>query len=202
MGPHRGALPVDVVAHVDGSGDDLRRGSEVGHLGRVGRVGDVGYLVRPVGEQALDEVAVRRRLVHAPGAGQFRRSHSDPVHLHVVGMAVAAVVVVDGQDVGVLLPEDGGQARGGLVEIGARERSREVVRGLALHTGIVVAEELDPVDAQHLGRVQLLGNPALAQCLARRERVGRVFAQLAAAWPRPGPPGDLPPSRAPSCLRS
>ena len=98
----------------------------------------------------------------------------------MVGMAVAAVVVVDGEHVGALVAQDGGQARRRLVEVGAGERSVGVVRGFAGHAGVAVAEEFDPVDAQHLGRRLQLGDAALGERLARGERVGRVFAQLAA----------------------
>ena len=45
-----------------------------------------------------------------------------------------------------------GEPLGGLVDVGARERSRRVVRRLAGHAGVAVAEELDPVDAEDLGR--------------------------------------------------
>ena len=42
----------------------------------------------------------------------------DPVHLDVVAVAVAAVGVVGGQHVGLLLDQDGGQAAGGLDRVG------------------------------------------------------------------------------------
>ena len=65
-------------------------------------------------------VASKNRGVPASSAART----PDPVDLDVVGVAVAAVGVVDGEDVGVLLAEDRGQALGGLVDGGLPERTR------------------------------------------------------------------------------
>ena len=100
----------------------------------------------------LDVVAVHRGLEHARRAGQLGGPHADPVHLDVVGVAVAAVVVVDREHVGLLVAEDRGQPLGGLVDVGLPERPSGVVLGRAHHPGVDVAEELDPLDAEDLGR--------------------------------------------------
>ena len=126
-------------------------------------------------------VAVRRRLVDALVPGELGGAHADAVHLDVVGVAVAAVVVVDGEHVGVLLVEDARRA-------GPRPRRRRrvanepgvVVRRLAGHARVAVAEELDAVDAEDLGGRVQLGDAPVDERLAGRERVGRVLAELAA----------------------
>ena len=97
---------------------------------------DAGHLGRPFAHQADEVVAVHRRLVDARRAGDLGGADADPVHLDVVGMAVAAVVVVDGEHVGVLFVQDAGEALRGFVDVGARERSRCVVRRLAGHAGV------------------------------------------------------------------
>ena len=47
-------------------------------------------------------VAVHRRFVHVGHVGELGRPDADPMDLDVVGVAVAAVVVVDGEKVGVV----------------------------------------------------------------------------------------------------
>ena len=49
------------------------------------------------------------------------RSVADSVHLDVVGVPVAAVVVVHGEDVGLLVTQDRRQALGRLFDIGLPE---------------------------------------------------------------------------------
>ena len=49
---------------------------------------------------------------------------ADAVDLDVVGVAVAAVPVVDDDDVGVLLAQDVGQPLGGLLDGSARRNER------------------------------------------------------------------------------
>jgi hypothetical protein len=102
------------------------------------------------------------------------------MYLHMVGMAVAAVVVVDGEHVGALFLQQLGQARRGFFDISARKRSVVVVRGFARHSRVAVAEEFDPIDAQDLGRGVQLGDAALRERLARPQCFGRVLTQLAA----------------------
>ena len=56
-----------------------------------------------------------RQLVHPIDLGDFGRAHADPMHLDVVGMPVAAVVVVDGEHVGALLAQHVGEPRRGIL---------------------------------------------------------------------------------------
>ena len=66
----------------------------------------------------------------------------------------------------------------GFVDVGARERARRVVRRLAGHARVVVAEELDAVDAEDLrGRVQLATRRSTS-CSPGASESG-VFAELA-----------------------
>ena len=69
--------------------------SVVGGAGRLGRLAEAAH-----------GVAVHRRLEHPRAArGEVGAAVQHPVHLHVVGVAVAAVPVVADRDVGVLLVE-------------------------------------------------------------------------------------------------
>ena len=124
MGGHGLALEVDHVLHVHEGGDGRLGHAESG-VGRVdvtlavldvlgaGRVlGQLARLPR-LFHQPEDVVAVEGRLEDVLGAGHLGGPDADPVDLDVVGMAVSTVVVVDGQDVGLLLGEDGGQSLGG-----------------------------------------------------------------------------------------
>ena len=103
----------------------------------------------------------------------------DPVHLDVVGVAVAAVVVVGRDDVGLLLAEDHRQAGGSLVERGLRERPGHLAGRRAHHPRVHVAEELDPVDAQEPGRLVGLGGAADRQGLAVVQHARHGLAVLA-----------------------
>ena len=181
MRGHRRPLVVDEVADVDGCGDDRLRRPEVVHLGRVRRVGRVGHLVGAPLQELLDMVAIGGRLVDALRPCELGRAHSDTVYLYMVRMPVAAVVVVHGEYVGVLLAQQFGQARRRLVDAGARERVVVVVGCLAGHAGVAVAEVFDAVDAQDFGLRPLFGHAPLRERLAGRERVRREFAQLAAS---------------------
>ena len=70
----------------------------------------------------------------------------------------------------------------GLLDVGLPEAVREVVGGLADHPGVDVAEELDPVDAEDLGRLERLGDAAQAELLALGSRT--PSADLAVLAPR------------------
>ncbi len=63
----------------------------------------------------------------ALGRGQLDRAHRDPVGLDVVGVAVAAVLVVGDDDLGPDLTDDLEQQRGRGVDVGLPERARVVV---------------------------------------------------------------------------
>ena len=91
-------------------------------------------------------------------------------------MAVPAVVVVDRQDVGRLLDEDRRQAVGRPVDVGLPEAPRRIVGGLAHHSGIGVAQEFHPLDAEHLGRAVALGGSPQAELLSQDfERIDAGF---------------------------
>jgi len=102
------------------------------------------------------------------------------VNLYMVGMSVASVIVVNGQYVGILGPKQLGQTGRGLFDIGACERAVVVVRGFAGHARVAIAQELEPVDAQDLGRGLRFGNASLRERLTGLERVGRELSQLTA----------------------
>ena len=68
-------------------------------------------------------VASNRRGV----AGEVGGPVPDAVHLDVVGVAVVAVPVVEHDDVGLLLAQDGRQPLAGLVDVGPAERLGVVV---------------------------------------------------------------------------
>ncbi len=125
-------------------------------------------------------ITVSRRFVHAPRAGQLGRAHAHAVDLDVVGVAVVAVLVVDGEHVGSFVDEKARETRRGLVEVGAPERIGVVVGGFSRHTRIAVAEKLDAVDAEHCSCGVQLGDPAVDERLAFRQHIWREFAELAA----------------------
>ena len=121
-------------------------------------------------------VAMKR--VRRPG--QLGGPTADPVDLDVVGVAVAAVVVVVGEDVGLLLVEDRGPGAGPPASTSACQKRGGVVVGrLAHHPGVDVAEELDPLGAEELGRAVGLGDATQAQRLAVVEDAGHDLAVLA-----------------------
>ena len=98
----------------------------------------------------------------------------------MVGVSVAAVLVVDDEDVGRLFVQDGGQAARGLVEVGGGEAARSGRALLTLHAGILVAEEELAVGAEHgRGRGQFDGTP-ITQGLARCEETVAHLAEFAA----------------------
>ena len=102
------------------------------------------------------------------------------MHLDVVGVAVAAVVVVDGEDVRLLLVEDHREPPGGVVDGGPPEAVRGVVGRLAHHPGVGPAEELHAVRADLPRRGVALGRAPQRQRLAVGEHAGHGLAQLAA----------------------
>ena len=109
-----------------------------------------------------------------------RGAHADVVDLDVVGVAVAAALVVGGEHVGLLAPQDLRESLGRLVEIGGREGAVGIVRRLAVHAGVVVAEELDARDAEHVGRPLTLDGATVAERFGRCEHAVVDFAELAA----------------------
>ena len=127
---------------------------------------------------ALDLVAVHRRLEH-PQAGQVGGHHllgaaADLVDLDVIGMAVVAVPVVDGQHVGPLLAQDRRQPLSGLVDVGLPERLLVEVRLPAGHPRVGVAQPHEPVDAQCRRRALGLGTAPIGERLAVGEIVGHL----------------------------
>jgi hypothetical protein len=89
------------------------------------------------------------RPVRRVGGGLDRR-HRDPVRLDVVGVAVAAVLVVGHQHLRAHLADDGHGVRHGLVEVRVPERPRVFVGGRAHHPRVAVTpratEEPDVAD--------------------------------------------------------
>ena len=69
-------------------------------------------------------VAVHRGHEHAWRAGRVGGAQPHAMDLDVVGVAVSAVLVVGGEDLGLLVVEDGRQSRRGLVDVGLPETPR------------------------------------------------------------------------------
>ena len=132
-----------------------------------------------VGHQPLEVLAVHRRFEHRGRTGDLGRAHTDPMHLDVVGMAVSTVVVVDGEHVRAFFLQQACKAARGFLDVGGREAAGCVVRRLALHAGVDVAEELDAIDAEDLGPGSGLGDAAVGERLAFGEHAGAYLAQLA-----------------------
>ena len=103
-----------------------RRAERVAVVGRTVRV---EVVARPSGcsPPAREDVPVVRDFEAPRRAGEVGGAVPDAVDLDVVGVAVAAVPVVQDDDVGVLLAEDRGQPLGRLVDVGLPERRRVVV---------------------------------------------------------------------------
>ncbi len=166
---HGGALLIDELAHVDGGGDLRLRRAHLVEVGRVGSVVAGGEVGRAGRHEALDVIAVERLLVDPRRPGELTGAHADAVHLHVVGVSVAAVVVVHGEHVGLLLGEDRGEPARSFLDVGRPERTLGVVRRLAFHARVDVSEELDARDSEHLGGAVRLDHPAFGEALAGRE---------------------------------
>ena len=101
-------------------------------------------------------------------------------------MAVAAELVVGGDDVGLIATHQPGQPPGGLVQVGLPERARVAVAVCAHHPGVAVAEVLPFRDAQDAHRPLELARPDLAEAAVV---VGRVHVRnddLAELAARPG----------------
>ena len=96
------------------------------------------------------------------------------MHLDVVGMAVAAVPVVDRQDVRRFLAQDVGQSTGRLVEVGQVERERIGVLLPTGHAGVGVPEPHHPGDAEDVGRCLDLQASPIDERLAGSEIVGNL----------------------------
>ena len=92
-----------------------------------------------------------------PGAEQIRRSGADSVHHQMVGMAVVAVRVVVDEHIGVLLAQDPDQPLGDRPGVRIAEGPRVTVGVPAGHPGVGETQPDDPVDADDLGGVLVLG---------------------------------------------
>lgn len=100
-----------------------------------------------------------------------------PVDLDVIGMAVAAVLVVDRDDIGAFLLDHGGQSGSHLARIGVGEGIRVVVAGGAGHPRIAVAEGHHPRRTQRPGGfLQLLRAPGGEGFAGREQTVGILAA--------------------------
>jgi hypothetical protein len=81
----------------------------------------------------------------------------------VVRVAVTTVVVVHRQNVRRLFLEDGRQARCCVIHRGGGERSAVAVRGVTVHSGVAVPEELHAVNAEQLRRRLRLDRPDVGE---------------------------------------
>jgi hypothetical protein len=139
-------------------------------IGAASGVGAVGHLIGARHQESLDVCRSSSTRTRCAGG-----SAADAGAVHLCGrVAVAAVVVVHREDIGVLLDEQARQAAGRLVDIGPGERLGGVVGRLAGHAGVVVSEVLQAVDAEHANRFLLFGDASITQRLARREVVVAV----------------------------
>ncbi len=93
-------------------------------------------------------------------------------------MVVDAPLVVGGEQLGAFVVEDRGQAGRRLVDVGGPKGAGRVIRGGPGHPRVVVAEELDPADAEDLGRPFGLPGALGRQLGARREVAGSGRAEL------------------------
>ena len=107
--------------------------------------------------------AVHGRLEqHRPRGRERLRPTGHPVHLQVVGVAVAAVGVVPGEDGGALLVEDRGDLGGRLVH-GYVGEAPGAGRRSARHAGVVVAQPHHAGGGQGRGGRLGLGAPYLGE---------------------------------------
>ncbi len=83
---------------------------------------------------------------------QLQGAAGDPVGLHVVGVAVAAVLVVGDDDVGSQPADELGDESGSLVEVGCREGLGSGRCCRADHAGVAVAREPARLRAEHVHR--------------------------------------------------
>ena len=119
------------------------------------------------------------RRVDARGAGERGGAATDDVHLDVVGVAVTAALVVDGEDVGLLLAEERGEMACGLLHVGGGERVGSVVGGLTGHAGVVVGQERDARRAEHGRGVARFLFASLAECLVGFQHTVVDFTEVA-----------------------
>ena len=165
--------------------------------GRVGARRAAGELGRqpadqraPAGRPAA--AAPGRRWPPArPASRPARRRGADPVHLDVVGVAVAAGGVVDGQHVGALLAQDRGQPLGGHAGVGAGERAARRAGRPAGHPGVGVARATPP------GRTPSASAAAPQLARRRRAELGPV-PRPSAASPASPPVATTSTTRCPS----
>ena len=167
MGPHRGPLAVQGGPHVDvvsdkGSvhpdGSLVEFGLELGPILLGGGIeAGLGGHPHQLLHRGTEVIAVQCGLVHESDAGQLGRSHPHPVDHHVVGVPVDAVGVITGDQVSLLLRQDRGQRRGGLLDVGLPEAVGILVGGVAPHARVPVAEHHEPVHTEQVGRRRKLG---------------------------------------------
>ena len=94
---------------------------------------------------------------------------TDPVHLDVIGVSVAAVPVVTRDDLGLDRFEDLGETTSRFVDVGSHERSGFVVLRPTGHSTVVIAQPVNVGDAEHSSRLLGLGPTAIDERLTRRE---------------------------------
>jgi hypothetical protein len=119
-------------------------------------------------------------LRHHRNGRQLRGPLPDPVHLDVVRVAVAAVVVVDGEDVRLLLVEDDREPARRVLDLRLPEAVRGRVARLPHHPRVGVAEELHALGPDRGGRGVALRRPAHGQLLTGLEHARHGLAELPA----------------------
>ncbi|GAA2142606.1 hypothetical protein GCM10009844_13950 [Nocardioides koreensis] len=159
MRRQRGPLRVELVPHPDPVRDAAPGAEHPVHPER-GRASQ-GAAEEPEQSQRADEEGGGHRgLEHHRRAGQLGGPAADTVHLDVVGVPVAAVGVVDRQDVDVLLAQQLREASGGRLDVDVHERVG--VRRVRPQARVGVVQRHDPGAAQGGGgRLQL--GPAQAR---------------------------------------
>ncbi len=176
---HRRLLAVEHAGDVDERGDARLGHAEVELLGigafHVGR-----HLVGQPLAQAQEVLLARGRRVDARRTGERGGTPADHVHLDVVGMPVAAALVVDGEHIGVLFAQQRGELAGRLLDVGGRERVGCVVGRLTGHAGVVVGEELDASRAEDRRGVARLLRASFPERLVGREHAVGHLAEVAA----------------------
>ncbi len=115
-----------------------------------------------------------------PVPASRRGAQAHAVHLDVVGVPVATVLVVGGEDVGALVVEDGGQTCGRLIDVGPPEAGRIVVGGFAGHARVAVPEILVTAHPEDLARRSELDSASLGQGLSGGENPVGHLAQFTA----------------------
>ena len=179
MGPHGLSLLIDPTGHVDFSGEPaggLSHGVHPVHGSFRGRPPRAAGLL----SQGSNEVPVHGGHVHHRGSGALGGPHPHPVNLHVVRMAVSAMLVIGHQHVGSLRIENGRHGTGRLLDVSGGEAPRSVVAGLTGHAGIEIVQKDLAMHAQDPACLGQFLRSALCQRLGRSQQAFGNLAELTA----------------------